>query len=64
MGFEFSGLGQDSDGGGQRQHTMRVGEEDVVQLCRLGVAGLRNIVRPDIARVAEAFDELMAAVEV
>lgn len=64
MGYDSSGLGQDSDGGGQQQPTMSMGEEDVVQLCRLGIAGLRNIVRPDIARVAEAFNELMAAVKV
>lgn len=52
-------VGGEQDG----QETM-LGEDNVVELCRMGVAGLRTIIRPDTTRVAEAFDDLMATVKV
>lgn len=48
----------------KKELKMIVSEDGVVELCKMGVIGVRKIVGPNTRRVAEAFDDLMSAVKV
>lgn len=43
---------------------MEMSESDALALCSLGLSGVRLLVRPNIGRIARAFDDLIGAVKV
>lgn len=50
--------------GGSGIDQTTISEAELMELVRLGMDGLKDVVRPDTGRIGEAFDSMMAAVKV
>lgn len=55
-GGEHDGAMEDTD--------MAVSEEDVVELSKMEIWTVKNMIRPDTLRIGRSFGEMMAAVKV
>lgn len=44
--------------------TMAVSEDDVAELCRLGIGAVKTMIRPDTTRIGKAFDAMLDGVKV
>lgn len=44
--------------------TMAVSEDDVTELCRMGIGAVKTMIRPDTTRIGKAFDAMLDRVKV
>lgn len=43
---------------------MAVSEDDVTEMCRMGIGAVKTMIRPDTTRIGKCFDVMMDGVKV